>query len=797
LKTYPSDIEKILGIDQVRLLLKKQCGGQRGAGLVEAMRISGNKNQIALWLKQVHEYVQVLESVGGPAISDLDLNLSMSKLDVKDLVLDARELNEIRSVCQEAMEVVDFFDRQVTAFPELHKLVSSMTPPQSVIDQINGVFDPEGMWKRNASKKLNDALDGMEAFEKKAYSALNKIYNQAKKSEWTAETGITVKEGRLVIPVFAENKRKIQGIVHDESGGGKILYIEPVEVLEYTNRIKEFELERDREIRRLLLKLTGLIRPYRTDLKDLDHKMGVLDFIRSKARFAKNIGGVMPILASNATVEYKNLSHPLLIVQHRDKKLAVVPMDVSLDSDDRLMVVSGPNTGGKSVSIKTLAINQYLLQCGLLIPCKSESKVGIFDQLLIDIGDNQSIENDLSSYSSHLTAMKHFIEKSTSKTMIVIDEIGSGTDPNFGGAMAEAVLFTLNQKEVKGMVTTHFGNIKTMANQTEGMFNGSMEYDIDRLQPLYKLLTGQPGSSFALEVAKNIGLDRKLIEMARKRSNTVQQKTDTLLARLESERGQTSALKVVLQEEKDHYAKLRKDYQKLKEDLKLLEKGILDKARKEAIHIIDSANSAVERTIRDLREKGGEKLETKEIRNVLKRKRDSYSKELDRQTKPARAVQSTTVKPVPQIKLDVGIRVHIPNSEAIGEIIELRKDKAVVVAGIIKQTIPLKDLKPAGGQVVKEKARPNLNLVRAQADFVMEKDVRGMRGDEAIKEIDSWIDKAIVVGSPQLRLIHGKGDGILKKLIRDYYRNNPYIKKISYESVEMGGEGVSVFELKG
>lgn len=804
MKLYPPDIEAAIGMDQIRDLLHSGCSGNRGRELVDRMSASSSARQVRLWHVQTAEYVHILSEGNGPPVSTSDIRSTSDKLSVNNLVLEAEELLVIRLVSREALETQLFFEKRREACPELYHFAADIGPPETIVEAIDGVFDNDGNWKKNATKKLADVLNEIEKTERNAYRELNKIYEKARKEAWIADTGITVKEGRLVLPVFAENKKRIPGIVHDESGGGKVLYIEPLEVLEFSNQIRELEMERDREMRRILTKLTDKIRPFETNLKNIDFKMGVLDFVRSKARLARSLDAEVPEIKPSG-INYQCLYHPILKLHHKKSGKHVVPMKINLDHQNRLMVVSGPNAGGKSVAIKTLVLNQYMAQCGMLIPCAPGDCIRLFKKIFVDIGDNQSIENDLSSYSSHLTAMKHFIEHSDPSTLVIIDEIGSGTDPNFGGGMAEAVLLNLNQKQVMGMVTTHFGNVKSLSDQTEGMINGSMLYDVDRLQPLYQLRTGIPGSSFALEVASHIGLDRKIIELAKKRSNTVQHKTDELLSRLELEREQNKELKAILESERRFFERLKHEYSELKKGLEGARKEILEDARKKALMIMEGANSVVEQTVKEIREVGGDKFRIKKARNKLEVEREKLITEgkkaldvrKDQATPKLRSRAKEVSEPPELMPLAVGVHVRMPNSEAIGEVIEIKKDKALVVAGIMKSYIPLDQLEVVSRREKKKSVRLNYDLIKAQADFVMEKDVRGMRSEEALKEIDSWIDRAIVVGSPQLRLIHGKGDGILKKVIRDYYRNSAYVKRIKYEAFEHGGEGVSVIELVG
>lgn len=783
---FPADIENKLGFTEIRSLLWNNCRSLAGRDILSKLKFSTNYKVVNMWLQQTAEFKFLIEEGKTPPVTEIDVRDYLLKLSEKHSVLQRNEFVDLRLLCIEVAELVSFFDHKEERFPALCALINNITDPSNLIDAISRVFDEFGEWKRNASSTLQRLLDEIDANQKEAYSIIRRIYQQASDKKWTAETEVTIKEGRLVIPIFAEHKRKLKGVMHDESGGGKILYIEPLEVLESANKQKELELQRDREMQRILTELTKKAVVHLSELKIYSQQMAIFDFIRSKAKLAVSLNASLPSLNNNADCAIKNMYHPLLLLANKARKKATIPMDIALTEEQRLIIISGPNAGGKSVTIKTLALNQYLLQCGLL-PCASEeSEFGFYKSIFVDIGDNQSIENDLSSYSSHLTAMKYFLEKSTPKTLLVIDEIGSGTDPNFGGAMAEAILVELHKKKPRGAITTHFGSVKSLANDQEGMINASMLYDTKLLKPLYKFELGKPGSSFALEVAQNIGLPKQIIQLARKRSNTKQQKTDELLATLEIEKKELQALISKNSETEAYLESLKEDYQKLKKTLEQGQKEILANAKAKASQLIDGANSEIEKTIKTIRESAADKNKTRIARNKLARKKDSITGEKNRES------DTPTVKPV---EIKVGSIVRIPNSTTTGEVIQLRKNKAVVVAGIIKSTYDVGDLKPVNAKPSKEKNKVQVGFMKRQESFAMELDVRGMRADEALKAIERWIDDALIIGVLNLRLIHGKGDGILKKIVRDYYHNKPFVKRIRYEDVRMGGEGVSLIEL--
>ncbi|MCB9262703.1 MAG: Smr/MutS family protein [Flavobacteriales bacterium] len=784
---FPEDIEEKIGFSDIRSLILNGCRTINGKKLAKKMAFSNNFSVVQIWLKQVAEFKNLIENGSQPKLSATEIGTQIEKLSVKHSVLTVDDILEIRSLALDVVELIDFFQTTKLEVVELKKLIEGMQPPEELVQSINRVFDDFGNWHKNATPRLSELLDEIEVHQKVALSTVKRIYSQALAKLWVADTEVTIKNGRYVLPVFAEHKRKMNGIIHDESGGGKILYVEPIEVMEASNQLKELELERDREIHKILLALTKEIQFYLSDLKLFSTKIGIFDFIRSKAQLATKINATLPQLKSQTDCEIKDMYHPVLLLAHNAKNKETIPMSVGFSQNNRLIIVSGPNAGGKSVSIKTLALNQYMLQLGVLPSCSEQSVFGFFKNIMVDIGDNQSIDNDLSSYSSHLSAMKLFLEKGNNQSLIFIDEIGSGTDPNFGGAMAEAILIELNRKSVYGMVTTHFGNVKNLAEKQEGMENASMLYDTKNLKPLYQFMMGKPGSSFALEVAQNIGINKKIIDAARKRSNIKQQKTDELLATLEIERKELHEQKLLLDREIEYLSSVKEEYQSLKKSVESTKKDIIKEAQQKALQLLENANSNIESTIKTIVESNADKGKTKYAREGLERAKSGLKKELGLVSERPKMKEKPT--------LQVGSFVKIPNSNMTGEVVELRKNKAMVVAGIIKSSYNIADLVVLPKPKEKQKQKVSIGFVHRQQHFSMEKDVRGLRPEEAIKEIDQWIDDAIIIGIQNLRLIHGKGNGVLKKIIHDYYRGRNYIKRIVYEDVRLGGEGVSLIEL--
>jgi len=788
---YPDQIEQKIGFDKLRQILKGFCYSKYSAAMVDRMKPSKSFDLIYSWLQQTREFQLILEE--GLTLQlrlEDEYELIFDKLELSNNFLEVDELFALKELITTSDKLIAFFELHSSRFPNLSECVKDLTVDAALIEKIDKLFAIDGSWKWNASKKLKELHQKETETAKSIQRNLRSVYNQCQSKGWVAETDISIKDGRLVIPILAEHKRKVEGVVQDVSGNGRVIYIEPIGTLESTNELTEIRLGISQEQKRLLRILCNQLRPYLSDFKFALNRISLLDFIRAKASLAIDLDAQMPDFHSDPTMRLVDARHPLLIVNHRDKKLPVVPLNLQLTGENRIVLVSGPNAGGKSVALKTVALLQFMIQSGMLIPCDPESSVGIFDNIFVDIGDDQSIESDLSSYSSHLQNMKFMLSHSNAKTLLCIDEIGVGTDPQFGRALAAAMLEKFAENGTKGIVTTHYGNLKSLADKTDGLINGRMNFDADEFKPLFTLEIGKPGSSFAFELAERTGLSKSLLKSARSRVDVNQERADRLLAKLDMEKASIDLLKHSAEKEEAAMAKMKTDYQALKKELDSRKKEILENAQIKALKIIEDANAKVENTIRKIREEGASKLKTKHIRKNLEKSKANLKTEISSSEKLPQDIKDRVFK--------VGDQVRIKGSESTASIVEIRKDKALVVAGIIKSTVKFSDLELASEPKMKEKTKANVKnvLLTKERDFEMEKDIRGMRMHEALKAIDDWIDTALMLGIGQLRLIHGKGDGILKQAIRDHLKNQNYIKRIQYEHIELGGEGVSLIELQ-
>ncbi|MBR9859564.1 endonuclease MutS2 [bacterium] len=778
---YPKNISEKLGFDQIIQLCEEACETEKGKNLLNRLRCSTDVDQVELWLKQTNEAISLLSESGSNFILHIDFDLQREAASAKGFFYETEQLVNFLDCLRGISSVQEFFKEKEELFPELYKLLFFEDLNLDLIPSLESILDKEGEIKPNASKALEKLSSKIQSKEKSILNNSRKLFDQAKKGKILAETDLSIKGGRLVLPVLSEHKNKVKGLLHDQSNTGKISYIEPLELVELNNELSELQLQKRQEIIRILKAISAKIVPELPFIRNAIQKLAVFDFIRAKARLALEFEWCIPAYNQNVH-ELWQARHPLLEIRFKQEKKNVVPMDLKFNEEQHIVVISGPNAGGKSVSLKTAGLLQFMLQSGFAVPVNPESKMMHFHRIFVDIGDDQSIDSDLSTYSSHLKAAKHMVNFATKDTLVLMDEIGTGTDPMFGGPMAEAVLESLHDKGAYGIITTHFSNIKNKTNELEHAVNAAMLFDTEHLKPQYKLLVGQAGSSFAYEVAANIGLNKKLIKRARALTDTKQYDLDKLLAEVQQEKEELDIAQRELAEQKEKAEFYKTEYQQLKEDLEKTKAQWIKKAKQEAEHIISSANQKVEETIRKIKENKADKEVTKKLREDL----DSKKKTLKVEQK------------APANKFEPGDRVRIKDTDSTGEIVAVRKNQAELIIGSIKTRINMSKLEAIGAEQKKKVTRyiSNKQFVDRQKDFSSELDIRGERTEDAIRRVEEWIDSAIILGFDRLRLVHGKGNGILKQQIRTFLKPNPAVKKISYERVDLGGEGVSIIELK-
>lgn len=785
---YPLNASEKLGFAEIKLYIKSHCLSEMGRQLVDKVQPMTNFENIRKFMHQTREFKDILETDAPLPINHLfDIKALADKVKVEGAFLMEFEFHQVQLSLQTVFSVINYFNEREGKYLNLEALFEHLPIEKTIVRSIDSKIDEKGKLRANASPELQQLTAGISRAEQDARKRIDHIFRNAQNNNWTADGSLTVRDGRLCIPLLAENKRKVKGFVHDESASGQTVFLEPEEVFQLNNQIRDLEFERRREIIKILTALSNELRPYVPLLLAYHGLLTKLDFVRAKALFAIDIDADMPILSNKAELSLVNARHPLLHLSLKKDGQSVVPLNIVIDETQRVVVVSGPNAGGKSVCMKTVGLLQIMAQAGLLLPVDSHSTVGVFKQVFADIGDDQSIESDLSTYSAHLSKMKYFIDNSGGKTLVLIDEFGTGTDPQFGGPIAEAVLEALNRKQVRGVITTHYSNLKVFANATEGLENASMMFNNVEMLPLYILEMGKPGSSYAFEIAQKIGLPTAVVNSAKSKIGVQQKRVDALLVELERDKKEIWESKVRLEKQQRKADSLLKENEELRTFLDENRRTILKDAKQEARGIIAGANKLVENTIAEIRKTKAEKEATVELRKKL----NVESEKLKITEKKPDVVSK-------QENLVAGDWVRLLDSDTLGQVIDIAKDNVILAIGDLRSVVKRKRVEKISKKQVPKDIRKagSGGLMEDIANFSPEIDIRGFRGEDALYEIEKYLDKALMMGFSNLKIIHGKGDGILRKLIRDYLKKYPQVSRMEDEHVDRGGDGITYVYLK-
>ena len=859
--TYPDNFEQKIGFNEIRNMLRQQCLSPLGKEQVDNMAFSSDAEQVNEWLRQVREFRRLMEEVEDfPLQYFYDVRASIQRTRVENTHLEEDELFDLRRSLKTIADIVAILNHsdeddahadqedgwrreKKYPYPALHRLAEDvMTFPQ-LIQRIDQILDKFGKIRDNATPELLQIRRELARTEGSISRTLYSILRSAQ-SEGVVEKDVTptLRDGRLVIPVVPTLKRKIRGIVHDESATGRTVFIEPAEVVEANNRVRELEGEERKEIIRILTAFTDKVRPHAKEILDSYRFLAVIDLIQAKRKVADTFKAIEPEVEAHPHIDWIHAIHPLLQLSLEKKQEKAVPLDIQLTRDKRILIISGPNAGGKSVCLKTVGLLQYMLQCGLSIPVSERSRTGVFRNIMIDIGDEQSLENDLSTYSSHLLNMKNMLKTADSDTVILIDEFGTGTEPGIGGAIAEAVLNRFCKQQAYGVITTHYQNLKHFADSHEGVANAAMLYDRHEMKALFQLAIGRPGSSFAIEIARKTGLPEDVIKEASDIVGSEYIQSDKYLQDIvRDKRYWENKRQNIHQREKDMEKTISR-YESDLEDIERSRKAILQKAKEEAAELLKEANRKIENTIREIREKQAEKEETRRIRQELDRFRQEVE-EADRkanddkiarkiaqiqqrkerhakrqaekaqnQEKAAAALRGAQAnRPSDDRPLQAGDTVRIKGLSTVGKIENISGDMATAVFGGMRTKMRLNRLEHAlpdsastASADKTEQRKESLTYGISQetrktiddrkANFHQDIDVRGMRGEEALNAVQYFIDDAILVGMPRVRILHGKGNGILRQLIRQYLSSVPNVTHYADEHVQFGGAGITVVD---
>ena len=822
---YPSEIESKIDFTVIRERLREFCTFAPGKEEVDDMHFLTDFNAVNALLEEAREMQNILEdkSLEFPRPELHDMRESLSRIRIEGLFLDEDELAELRRVLDAVVLYIDFFhtlpadrfSRLLDIQPEVltdEEGTPQPVPYKTIRQEIDRILDKYGSLKDNASPELARIRRELQQSQGSVSRALNSILRQAQ-ADGLIDKDVTptLREGRLVIPVPPAYKRKIGGIVHDESATGKTVYIEPQQVVEANNRIRELEGDERRERTRILQEFASFLRPYAAGIRQSQSYLGHIDFLRAKAAFAIDIHAIAPQLKDSPFIDLREARHPVLMLSFRKQNKEVVALTLRLDGKSRILVISGPNAGGKSVCLKTVALLQYMLQCGLPVPVREDSTMGMFGHIFIDIGDEQSLENDLSTYSSHLRNMKYFVRNAESHTLILIDEFGGGTEPLLGGAIAEAVLNRLNENKVFGVITTHYTNLKHFAEEHPGVINGAMLYDREALRPLFTLSIGQPGSSFAIEIARQIGLPEEIIRSAKELVGEENINYDRHLQDIARDKRYWAEKRKQVHEKEKHLNELTAKYEAEMADIRGKRKEVLLKAKEEAADILDKSNRTIENTIRAIKEAQADKEATRTARQKIANLRENIAPEKpgmsEKERKLRKNAQPLQVKPEEPTELRVGAKVRIRGQQTVGEIIEMSAKTAVVAFGNLKSNIALKKLEfVSNRQAKRAETHSSLNagnfysnisesMRTRKLSFRQEIDLRGFRADEALTEVMNMLDDAVMVGATELTILHGTGTGALKQAIRDYLKTQRRVKSFHDGDIDKGGAGITIVEL--
>ncbi len=815
---FPDKTEIKIGFDGVREQIARRCHCEGSRQRCSDMQFLTEFKAVKSALEAIAEMAAANrseETLPLSGINDIDGPLSLIR--IPGTFIEIKDLVKVRRMLRCFAELSAFFARHhtesgATPYPRLTALAEPLEGVSSALAAgIDRAIDEgTGMVKDNASPALADIRQRLRGMAGRVNSILRRVLSSAVSQGYLdPDTVPSMRDGRLVIPVPPMHKRKIQGIVHDESASGKTVFIEPAEVVEANNLTRELQMEEQREIVRILTVIADNLRPAIPELMDAAEIVYHLDFINAKALYATAVGGVMPHLHDGEELEWYHACHPGLKMALEKQGREIVPIDITLTPEKRILVISGPNAGGKSVCLKTVGTLQYMAQCGVLPPVYENSHFGIFKDMFVDIGDDQSIEDDLSTYSSHLRSMKFMLARGRKGSLFLIDEMGSGTEPQIGGALAQAILAEMNRQQMWGIVTTHYQNLKHFAEDTPGLVNGSMLYDRHLMQPMFRLSIGNPGSSFAVEIARKIGLPKGIIDNAEEIVGSDYINLDKYLLDITRDKRYWENKRTEIRRKEKQMDEKLAQYTEDAETLRQKRREIIEEAKTKARKILDGSNAAIERTIADIKNANAERERTLEARRKLREERKALEHEgrhddnaLLGKAPRRKGNRPKTAQPgtVPA-KIEPGVRVRLDGAGTVGTVLELSGKNAIVAFGNLKTNVKIDRLVPTNALPPEsKKSSVSMSTIDSGYDrrlnFKQEIDVRGMRADEAIQAVTYFIDDAIRFSAERVRILHGTGTGALRQAIREYLQTVPGVASAHDEDVRFGGAGITVVNLR-
>ena len=792
IKQYPKDIFEKVEFDKVLLLVEKALLGEKAIEHLHKEKFQIELEAIQQKLDEVDQWRQADED--GNAIpletyESVEEDIPFLKKD--GYVLSVEAIRRIYRIIHLAKSLIEYFtdpSRQ-KAYPLINQIYQSIEIDPNLLKEIDKVLDDQGEVRPDASPELLKIHKAIRSKERELDSVFSQSLKRYGGEGMLADTNESLRNGRRVLTVSAEYKRRIEGVIHDESATGKTVYIEPSEVMPINNAIFNLYTDRKKEVYKVLKNLCAQIRPYAEELTIIESVLIKMDIIRAKVRVAATMDGQKPIVVDKPHFGFKKAYNPLLLLKNQAVNKETIPFDLELHGPNRILVLSGPNAGGKSVTMKSVGLLQMMVQFGMLIPADQNSKVGIFKSLFTDIGDQQSLEDDLSTYSSRLKNMKYFLENTNEDSLILIDEFGSGTDPKIGGAIAEAILRQLNYKKAFGVITTHYSNLKYYAFKTKGILNGSMEFDKAELAPTYQLIVGKPGSSFAYEIAEKTGLHKKVLSYAKHKTGKNEKAIDELLTNLQAEKKEVEERMEKLLSKEDRLDKMMRSYDELHKELEFRRKKLKLQQKEAKLVEVSHDNRELENAIKEIKE--AKNLE--EAKKIAKQHRETRKKvqtEVEQLQDEVYYGENAKVDK----ELKEGSYVRMRSGGGTGQIIALNKKKATVQMGFLNMEVPLGELLPSGAPIEYRSKSINTEGVAKSSNFENKLDIRGYTKSDAERYVQAFLDKALVNNAAQLKIVHGKGSGVLKKVVLKIIREYRDVREYWHPEDEMGGDGVTYVE---
>jgi len=823
---YPDTFEDKIGFSQVRQKVVDLCVTPLGQELASSMHASSDFQEVKAMQQDVVEFAEIiLHHSDFPELAPVDIRNAIRKGRIPGSFLDVPEWLDVRRMLGSVRQIEVFFEKQPPGILPVTRGKSKQLKTFPFIqEKLDQIFNKIGQVRDQASPDLKRIRHEMVHLQASIGRRMDAVLQQARGEGWIEkDVQASIRDGRLVIPIPVTHKRRIKGLIHDVSATGRTAYVEPLELVEINNELRELEMAEQREIVRILVELTNQLRPYFPEMENWNSVIAGFDLTRAKAKISIRWEGSQVLLHEDPLIHWEQSRHPLLDLVFRLEQKKVVPQNIHLDNKQRIMLISGPNAGGKSVCLKAAGLIQYLIQCGFLVPVQEGSSSGMFDQFLLDIGDEQSIENDLSTYSSHLHHMKFFLKKAGARTLFMIDEFGAGTEPQLGGAIAESILSELAATGAYGVITTHYSNLKHYAASADGVINAAMRYDVQRMQPLFELETGKPGSSFAFEIARNIGLPDQVIQKASELVGDNHIQFDKHLREISRDKRYWENKRQKIRQSSKEIDELLAKYSETLASTEKERKRIIQETRQKSEEILSGINKKIEQSIREIRESQAEKLRVKDIRESLESLRDSVKAEMDQTLAKGaerlekaehenRKVRKKILREEPPVPVkvqdpvtpwNIGSKIRLIDKEIFAEILETRGKSLLVAMGQMITTIPADQAEPvsenefrkATGMKSYGTSFTGVDMDNRRLSFSPSLDIRGLRADEALRKVTEFIDEAVMVGSGELRILHGKGDGILRHLIRDYLSGVDVVSRYEDEDIRFGGTGITVVKL--